>query len=437
MISLDSCTRKQRGRSTNYDLSSIGACGYGNWRPTYTFAASEAFFNVSNVCGACFEVTGPTGSQIFMAADECPVAGNEAYCSGDLIHFDIASGAFPALAPAAAGVTYTQIRPVVCPSNSTYPYVGVLIGSASTSISQWYIQAYMFNHRVPISAVSVTQSNQGGVYTSLNRTTYNSWEWSPSGGLVYPLTYKITSIYGETVSVTISSEPNPGDMIFGTSQFSQWPSISGSDTCPSIYEFDIYYDGLNTGGKAPTAENYGTTSSANWDYTDNLPWNATAALQKGMSGWEQWPIYTFGSMYSINVPASQIAAVQFQIWSSANATGVQIVWSDYANNQYVTLDTVTPTWTAYYFPISAFAAGSTLPDLDSISIKNGNSNGIASLAIANLRLVPASGVVAGTSSLFPSLPCYPMIPFFQPGPPILASMLMLFPALIFFTRISN
>jgi rare lipoprotein A (peptidoglycan hydrolase) len=55
------------------------------------------------------------GSVIVEVTDQCPCAGNERWCCGDKVHFDMSPEAFSRIANTGAGVINTQFRPVTCP----------------------------------------------------------------------------------------------------------------------------------------------------------------------------------------------------------------------------------------------------------------------------------------------------------------------------------
>jgi len=373
----------QRGRSTYYTVNTVGACGFGNYRDIWTFAPNTGFFNGSNTCGSCFEVSGPLGTHVFMAADECPSSSNQQWCSNDMTHFDLDSRAFPALAPSSWGVTYTQVRPIVCPTTDP---VAVIIGWSSAAYSQNYLQVYIFNHKVPIDSVEVTDAS-GAPFTTLSRTTYNAWEWSSPNIIVYPVMYRIRSIYNEYISVNVSSAPTAlGQRFNGTQQFTQW-STAATNVCPTMYEYDIYVNGLNSGGTRQTAENWQTDTGVNLSFTASLPSNATLAAQQSMNGYAEWGFYTPGAA----VPDTEIAGIELQVYSAASNPGIQLAWGSYANGNIVNLPTITSTWTYLYFPKADF--GASLSNVSSLALKNSLSTTANGVTIANLRLVPTGSVV--------------------------------------------
>jgi hypothetical protein len=330
-----------------------------------------------------------------MAADECPTADNTQWCSGDIDHFDFNEAAFPSIAPLVWGVTFTSIRPVVCPTTNP---VSIITGWASESVSDYFLQVHFFNHKVPLQSVRVHDSGASG-WTSLPRTDYNAFEYSPSRIIGYPVTYELTSTYGEKINVSLASKPNPsGQKIDGTTQFTQWTTVSEND-CPSFYEYNVYMDGLNNGGTSPmrrTAQHWQTVASANLAYTASLPSNATRAAQYTLDGYQEWGFFTAGSQ----IPVSTIAAVEVQLRSPGSSiTGLQLMWGEYSDGFIVDFPTITSSWQHFYFTKSEF--GSAMGPLSKLAFKNGLSGSIA-LNVANFRILPDADSVTSPSGSPPS-----------------------------------
>lgn len=369
----------------------MGACGFGNYRPTRTFAPNTAFYNGSATCGACFEVTGPLGTQVWMAADECPKDGNELWCSGDVPHFDLNQAAFSDVAQLSWGVTNLAFRPIVCP---TTEFISLISGWGTGSINDGYLQVHFFNHKVPIDRVRVKDSSVS-TWTSLTRTTYNAWEWSSGHLIVYPVSYELTSIYGETVTFTLNSKPSSsGQRIIGTVQFSTWPTDVASNTCPTVYEYDIYWNGLNDANPDHgTAQHWNTDAGANLAYTAQLPDNATRAAQKSMSGYSEWGFQTRGCP----IPEATIEAVELQIYSTATTSALQLIWNSYSDGNIVDIPLATNTYTYYRFEKADF--GSSLPALSKLALKNSQSGALASIAVTNFRIIPSDDIIVGAFPL--------------------------------------
>lgn len=350
-------------------------------------APNEAFFNNSNVCGTCFEVTGPSGSEIFMAADECPINTNEQYCSGDVTHFDLDSRSFNNIAPTSVGVSYTSIREIVCPANGN---IGVIVGEVGNS---YYLPVYVWNHRVAIAGVSVQDSGSNTAWTTLARTTYNAWVWNPSNAITYPVNYRITSVYGETITTSIPTAPTTtSQLVTGSAQFTTWPTTITENACPTFYEYNIFVNALNDGAGKPTSELWQTTSGANVAYTGTVPSGSTVAARMDIAGYAEWYFETRGTA----VPVGTIDSVEIWAYSATTVTGMQLAWNDYGNGNLVSFPSVSSTWTKFTFAKADF--GSSLGDLVSLRIKNGNSAAVSGFTIAAFRLIPSTSVVVTPTS---------------------------------------
>jgi expansin (peptidoglycan-binding protein) len=374
----------QKGRATGYVVESTGACGFGTYRDQWTFAPNTIFFNGSNVCGACFEVTGPLGTHIMMAADLCPVGDNAQWCSGDLVHFDLNEDAFPTFGEEAWGVTLTSVRPIVCPTSSP---VSIIVGWGAEPYNPAYLQVHMFNHKVPIASVKVADLNMH-VWQTLLRTDYNAWEFDPGRTIVYPVVYAVTSVYGETINVSIPNYPTAkGQKIDGTLQFTQWTTVT-ENTCPSFYQYNIFVNGLSNDGTHRTAEDWMTDDGTNLAFTSSLPNNATKAAQKTINNYQEWGFYTPGA----SIPSNLIAGVELQVRTPNTQPGLQLIWGEYNEGFIASFSAdITSTWKYYYFPKSAF--GNNLPALQKIAFKNSQNSVLTSLTVANFRIVPEAGVI--------------------------------------------
>lgn len=320
-----------------------------------------------------------------MAADECPSSGNEQWCSGDMNHFDLDERAFPTLATSDWGVTFTQVRPIVCPTTSP---VSVVIGWGAEPYNSGYLQVHIWNHKVPIDAVAVVDAASTS-YTSLTRTNYNAWEWAPGRNIVYPVMYRVTSVYGESITVNISSSPSSvGQKFDGTQQFTQWPTSVASNVCPTMFEYDIFVNGLNNGApNHQVAESWLTGSGPNLAYSASLPSNATLAAQNNFDAYAEWGFYTPGA----SVPAAEIAGIELQVYAASSLSGIQLVWGEYNLGHIVNLPTVTSTWSYVYLDKGSF--GAALPDIQKLAFKNSLGTAASGFTIANFRLVPTGVVV--------------------------------------------
>ena len=102
------------GRITAYsEYTTGGSCGFGIPK-IYGAAPNEAFYNNGEKCGVCYELIGPNGLLFFMVDSYCPVKGNEASCSGDMMHFDLHKNGFQTIVDEGIGKTNVTFRMVSC-----------------------------------------------------------------------------------------------------------------------------------------------------------------------------------------------------------------------------------------------------------------------------------------------------------------------------------
>lgn len=349
-------------------------------------APNEAVYNGSSVCGTCYEVSGPDGSEIFMAADACPIEGNEHLCSGDLVNWDVDIRVFDKLAPISTGGTSVAVREIVCPESGN-------IAAIITQINNdFYLPIIAFNHRVAVAAISAKDSGTNSNWTVLERSIYNIWPYGTTTTITYPVTLQLTSIFGETISMTIpTTKPTAVYQKFdGTTQFTRWTAVSET-TCPTVYEYDIFVNGLNDGNGRPVSEYWLTDASANVAYTGTVPPGNTVAARMNLVGYGEWQFGTRGTA----VPLSTIAAVEIWVYSPTPVTNIELAWNACCDNT-VSFGTVNSTWTNYTFTPSQFGSG--ISDLTYLRIKNQNSVAANSFTIAGFRLIPTSDVVPNTPS---------------------------------------
>jgi hypothetical protein len=304
-------------------------------------------------------------------------------CSGDVIHFDINSAVFSTIGETVWGVTNTQIRPVVCPTTDP---ISVIAQGYNPS----YFQAVIFNHKVGITGVKVTDKATNA-WTTLSRTDYNTWEWSPGRNLVYPITYSVTSKFGESINVSVPTAPTATNQKFtGSTQFSVWTAVPGTDTCPTLYEFDIYVNKLNDGSPQNAAQYWQAEEADNWSVTTSLPSGTTAAARKSMNNWSEWGFWNRGTT-TASIPVNLIEAVELQVKvpAGAAASRLQLVWNNYSLNKIVNFPALTSSWSYHKFNISEF--GSDLPALTKLAFKNNADAILVDLTIANFRVVRVAG----------------------------------------------
>jgi expansin (peptidoglycan-binding protein) len=90
-----------QGSATFYNVtsSSLGHCSFNlttQPQPPYWLAMNFTRYNASSDCGACLQVTGPSGTQVFQVIDECPNAATDPLCQS-AEHLDMSPQGFAAL----------------------------------------------------------------------------------------------------------------------------------------------------------------------------------------------------------------------------------------------------------------------------------------------------------------------------------------------------
>ncbi|KAJ4125390.1 hypothetical protein NW768_009007 [Fusarium equiseti] len=135
-------------------------------------------------CGACIEVTGPSGTVKAMIVDKCPEC--------DPGHLDLFPDAFKAVG-GTNGIVKTSYKFVEC--GITTPLV--LHNKSGTSANWFSIQ--VVNANEPVKSVEVS-TDGGKTWSKTERKEYNFFE-NPSGFGKASVDVKITSSTGKTVIV--------------------------------------------------------------------------------------------------------------------------------------------------------------------------------------------------------------------------------------------
>ena len=206
----------QDGRSTYYTTWEQGACNYGKIAvDTFPFnniaAPNEAFYNKSGACGGCFEIQcvgawdpsycsnaclKPNASVVIEVADECPVQGNEEWCSGDITHFDLSQHAFDQIADNKCGVIKQRWRQVSC----DYGNGQNIMVKNHDGINEWYfgITIENVNHWGQLSKVEM-QDASSNTFVEGDRQDYNVWLWQNPNGLKTPISVRVTDSHGNVI----------------------------------------------------------------------------------------------------------------------------------------------------------------------------------------------------------------------------------------------
>ena len=152
--------------------------------------------------------------------------------------------------------------------------------------SSGYTAFTVFNHRVGVKSLAVSQYNGTGPWQNITRQNWNEFEVYPSSGTwanVVPLHVRVTSIMDEQITVIVP-QVAPDLLFYGPSQFAPVPSgYGGSSTgcCEPPYKdfAHIFEDNFlnpwqqwNSGGSIDTT----TAAVGSASYTISLDAWATA-----------------------------------------------------------------------------------------------------------------------------------------------------------------
>ncbi|KAF5676775.1 extracellular cellulase [Fusarium denticulatum] len=148
-----------------------------------TAFSGQKWDNAAN-CGACIEVTGPSGTIKAMIVDKCPEC--------DLSHLDLFPDAFKAVG-GTDGIVKTSYKFVEC--GITTPLV--LHNKEGTSANWFSIQ--VVNANEPVKSVQVS-TDGGSTWKSTERKDYNFFE-NPAGFGKTSVDVKVTSSTGKSVVV--------------------------------------------------------------------------------------------------------------------------------------------------------------------------------------------------------------------------------------------
>jgi len=171
--------------ATYYVTRGIGNCSYPSRPADGLFVAlPPSEYARAAGCGGYLEVSGPDGSVLVKAIDQCPG------CAAG--HIDLSETAFARLAPLSAGridVAYAYLPDP--------PLPGPLSVEVSQGSSRYWLALLADSTGNPLTAVQVRTSSG---WLSLTRASYNYWIAS-SGAGPGPFTVRLTDTQGHKVTV--------------------------------------------------------------------------------------------------------------------------------------------------------------------------------------------------------------------------------------------
>ena len=284
---LSECTL---GRITAYEeYESGGSCGFGIPK-IYGAAPNEAFYNNGEKCGICYELIGPNGVLYFMVDSHCPVKGNEASCSGDMLHFDLHKNGFLTIADQKLGKLNVTFRMVAC------NHEGNIIVKTKAKISEYYYAFVVMNHVIGLK--KVYYSFDKNTWTGLERQgNYN--EWKIERIQKWPLYLQFESISGEKVETQINELKAgflhdtgvqfsiPKDMYYNVDTLKQISSPKKENCCKLNDAFtDIYDDGQFLGEWKDTSN-----CERNVEYTSGCMKGSNKCIKVELVDWSVFQFY--------------------------------------------------------------------------------------------------------------------------------------------------
>ncbi|HTL38238.1 MAG TPA: expansin EXLX1 family cellulose-binding protein [Kofleriaceae bacterium] len=168
------------GEGTYYAADGTGNCGFDASPSDLNVAAMNSVdYNNAAWCGACLEVSGPTGKVVVRVVDQCPECKH-----GDL---DLSPQAFGVLSPLSAGRIPIAWHEVACDVNGPIAY------HFKDGANAYWTAIQIRNHRYPIASV---EAQVGGAYQAISRVDYNYFV-QESGLGPGPYMLRVTDTHGQ------------------------------------------------------------------------------------------------------------------------------------------------------------------------------------------------------------------------------------------------
>jgi expansin (peptidoglycan-binding protein) len=156
-----SCTAapaEETGEGTYYAADGTGNCSFDATPGDLMVAAmNDPDYQNAAWCGACLDVTGPSGHVVVRVVDRCPECKH-----GDL---DLSPQAFEQLAPLAKGRIPITWHEVACPVSGPIKY------RFKEGSNPYWTAIQIRNHRFPIA--SVEAKDKTGAWVAIPRLAYN------------------------------------------------------------------------------------------------------------------------------------------------------------------------------------------------------------------------------------------------------------------------
>lgn len=174
------------GEATYYDADGTGACSFAASPDDLDVAALNAPDWASAAwCGACADVTGPSGHVVVRIVDQCPECK-----TGDL---DLSPQAFAKISPISAGRVAITWKPVACDVAGPIDY------HFKEGSNPYWTAIQIRNHRYPITKLEARDATN--TWHALPRATYNYFIADPGLGNG-PYTLRVTDRYNHALEDT-------------------------------------------------------------------------------------------------------------------------------------------------------------------------------------------------------------------------------------------
>lgn len=306
LIPLSECTL---GRITGYDeYENGGSCGFGEPK-IYGAAPNQDFYNKGEKCGICYELIGPNGVLHFMVDSYCPIKGNEAACSGDMLHFDLHRNGFYTIADKELGKLNVTFRMVAC------NHEGNIIVKTKPTVSKYYFGFVVMNHVLGLRKVYYSFDKNN--WTGLERQgDYNEWKIDSVSSLPFYLQFE--SISGEKVITQIDEIKSgfsydtgvqfsvPKNMYFDANTLKQISEPKKEDCCKLNDAFTNIYDQGKFLGEWIDTSN----CDRNIEYTSGCLQGSSKCIRVNFVDWKCFQFYN-----RIKAETKRYESIEFYIKS--------------------------------------------------------------------------------------------------------------------------
>ena len=179
-----SLAKKFKGEATYYNYVSGGACGLDDFSKKYLTCALNIKDYNNNLAGAYLEVTDKDGDKVKVLVIDILPSGKK----GDI---DLSKKAFKKIEPPATGRMNISWKIIPLPTDEPIYY------KFKPSSGKYWASLQVRNYRYPIKSLEYLDRNTNQ-YVALKRESWNYFT-APNGMGDGPFTFRVTSIYGQTL----------------------------------------------------------------------------------------------------------------------------------------------------------------------------------------------------------------------------------------------